>query len=151
MTVDHVRCPSEFLDCLENSSCKEYGSLAVILEEFAVRVAIYALTVEIVFVINEIHLHPGRGYGCDLDDKWSVHVVDDDVHARQPDHFVELILPFVDAAVPRHERAYFLLPFLNALRKISSDVCYRRFREIWKYLRIDKQYSFDRISHSGNF
>ena len=149
--MDHVRCPSELLDCLEDTPCEEYGSFAVVLEEFSVFVKIYLFSVEIVLVINEVHLHSGSRNGCNLDYKRSVHIIDDDVHSRETDDLMKLVLSFVDAAIARHEGSDFLLSFLNSLRKVSSYVGYRRLREIWIYLRVDEQYPFDRISHTGGF
>ena len=47
-------------------------------------------------------------------------VVDDQVHARQADHLVELVPAFVDAAVTRHERAYFIPTLLHRLRESAA-------------------------------
>ena len=106
---------------------------------------------EIVFVVDEVYLHACRRNGRHLDHERPVDIVDYDVHAGKADHLVKLVLSFIDAAVSRHEGPYLLLPLLDSLRKVSSDICYVRFREIREYLRIDEQDSFDRISHSGCF
>ena len=106
---------------------------------------------EVVLVVNEVYLHPGcrdRGY---LDDQRSVNIVDDDVHPGKSDNFMKLVLPFVDAAISRHERTDLLFPFLNALWQISADLGDIRFGQIWKYLRIDKQNPFYRITHNVPF
>ncbi len=57
-----IRSPSELLDRLENTACKEYGPLPVVFVEIAVLVVIDVLSVEIILVVNEIDLHPGCGY-----------------------------------------------------------------------------------------
>ena len=136
--MDYVRSPSELLYCLKDTSCEEYSSFAVILEEFTIFVIIDLLSVKVVFVVDEIYLHSCCRDRCHLDNKRSVHIIDDDVHSRETDHFVKLVLPFIDAAIARHEGSDFLLSFLDALRKISSYIGYRGLREIWKYLRINE-------------
>ena len=118
--MDDVRSPSELLYGLKYTACEEDSSFAVILEEVSVVVAIYAFSVEIVLIINEIHLHSGCRYRRNLDYERSVHVVDDDIHAGEADDLMKLILSFVDAAIARHERTDLLLPFLNTLRQVSS-------------------------------
>ena len=69
----------------------------------AVRMIMYLLPVEIIFIVDEIYLHPGSGNGSHLDDERSVHIVDDDIHARKSDYLMKLVLPFVDASVSGHE------------------------------------------------
>ena len=101
--MDDVWSPAELLYCLKHASCKEDGSFAIILEKLSVFVVINAFTVEIVLIINEIHLHPCCRNGSNLDHERSVHIVDDDIHSRKADHLVKLVLSFVDAAVSWHE------------------------------------------------
>ena len=101
--MDDIRCPAKLLHCFENASCEEDRSFAIVLEEFAVVVAVNALAMEIVLVVDEIYLHSRCRYRCDLDHERSVHFVDHDVHAGKSDHLVELILSFVDASVAWHE------------------------------------------------
>ena len=150
--MDHVRSPPELLDCLKYASCEEYCPLAIILEEFSVLVEIYALSVEVVFVVNEIYLNTFCcGNGSNLDDNRSVHIIHDNVHSRESDDLMELVLSFVDAAVARHATTEYLLPFLNALREVSSYLGDFSFRKIRIYLRIDEQHSFYRITHILEF
>ena len=146
--MDHVRSPSEFLYGLKYSSCKEDSSFPVVLEVISRFVAIYALAVEIIFIVNEIHLHSRCRNRRNLDYERSVYFIDDDIHTRQTDNFVKLVLSFVDATIAWHEGTDLLLPLLNALRKVSADVCYIRFREVRCDFRIDEQYPFDRITHT---
>ena len=79
--MDYVWCPSELLDSLEYASCKEDGSLAIVLEELSVLVAIYLLSVEIVLVVNEVHLHPCSRNRRNLDYERPVDIIDDNVHS----------------------------------------------------------------------
>ena len=132
--MDHIWFPSEFLYCLKHAASEEYSSLSVILEEFPIFIAVHALAVEVVLVVDEIHLHSCSRNGSYLDYKWPVYVIDDDVHTRKSYDLMQLVLPFVNASIARHEGSYLLLPFLNALWKVSSNVRDVRFREIWKYL-----------------
>ena len=64
---------------------------------------------------------------------------------------MKLILALIDATESRHKGTDFLFPFLNALWQKPSDGGDFRFRKIREYLRIDKQYSFDGLSHIGVF
>ena len=56
--MDDVRSPTEFLYCFKHTSCKEDCSFPIVLEEFSVFVAVDALAVEIILIINEVYLHP---------------------------------------------------------------------------------------------
>ena len=115
-----VRSPPELLDRLEDAPGEEHGPFGIVLEEDSVVIPVNLLSLEIVLVVNEIHLHSCGRDGSDLDHERSVHVVDDNVHSRKPYDLVELVLPFVYASVAGHERPDFLLPFLDSLGKVSS-------------------------------
>ena len=124
MAVDDVWSPPELLYSLKYSAGKEYGSFSVILEELAAIVAIDALAVEIVLIINEIYLDSGSRNRCNLDHKRSVDIVDDDIHSREADHLMKLVLSLVDASISWHEGSDLLLSLLDSLRKVSADVGY---------------------------
>ena len=64
---------------------------------------------------------------------------------------MELVLPFIDAAVARHEGTYFLFPFLDSLWKKTPYLGYVALGEIRENLRVDKQNSFSTISHIQGF
>ena len=147
LAMDDVRCPAEFLDCLKDSPCEENGPFVIVLEELSIGIEKCLFATEIVLVVNEIDLNPCGGNGCDLDDQRSVDVSDDYVHPGKSYYLVELVLPFVDATVTRHEGTYFLLALLNALRKIAAYLCEFGLREIWIYLGIDEQYSMCIFAH----
>ena len=113
--MNHVWSPSELLHCLQDTAGKEDRSLAVILEELAAFIAVDALAVEIVLIINKVYLNSGGRNRCNLDHKRSVDIVDDDVHSRKTDHLMKLVLSLVDTAVSRHECSDLFLTLLNTL------------------------------------
>ena len=100
--MDDIRCPALFLHCFQDSSGKEDCTFVVISEESAFCIAEDTLAVEVVFIVDEIYLHTGSS-GCYLDDQRSVDIVDHDVHSRKSDDFMELVLPFIDAAISWYE------------------------------------------------
>ena len=55
----HVRCPAQLLDGLEHAPGEENGPFPIVLEELAVLVAVNLFSMEVVFVVDEIHLHAG--------------------------------------------------------------------------------------------
>ena len=61
-------------------------------------------------------------------------VVDDEVHTREPDHLMQLMAPFVDAAVSGHERADFVAALLHRLRKFPAQKRTFRIRDVWSDL-----------------
>ena len=78
-------------------------------------------------------------------------VADDDVHARQADDLVQLVLALVDAAVLGHEGADFLLALLDALRELPAEVADGALREVGDHLGIDEEDFLDGISHDMFF
>ena len=61
---------------------------------------------------------------------------------------MELVLPFVDAAVAGHEGADFLLPFLDSLRQFPAHLGHPAFRKVGAHLGVDEQYLLGGISHN---
>ena len=47
-------------------------------------------------------------------------VIDDQVHSRQADHLVQLVAPFVDQTVTRHEGSNLISSFLHILGERSA-------------------------------
>ena len=72
-------------------------------------------------VIDEINLHASLLDRRYLDDQGMIGIVDDQVHAREPDHLVKLVASFVDQAKSRHEGADLVSGVLNALWQLASD------------------------------
>ena len=85
---------------------------------------------EEVVVVDEINLHPRLLDGGHLDNERVVGVVDDEVHAREANHLMELVPPLVDDAVAGHENPDFLPAFLCGLGQITTDEAHWRFRQI---------------------
>ena len=106
---------------------------------------------EIILVIDKIDLQPGCCDRCDFDDEGAVDISDDDIHAGEPDHFMELVFPLVDAAVTGHERPDLMPEFLDSVGKIPAKLRYFVFRDIGEYLGIDKQDFFCGLCHIKNF
>lgn len=50
-------------------------------------------------------------------------VIDDDVHAAETNHFVELVAPFVYGSEFGHEGSDFEASFLHSLRERASEFC----------------------------
>jgi hypothetical protein len=64
-------------------------------------------------------------------------VVDDEVHTREPDHLMQLMTPFVDAAVPGHECADFIAALLHRLREPPAQKRPFRIRDIRSHFLTD--------------
>ena len=91
MTVDNVRTPTQFLYCLQYSTSIENGTCIIILVFNTVLVNHLQAVLEVIIVVDEINLHAGGLYGCYLNDKRMVGIVDDKVHTGETYHFVQLI------------------------------------------------------------
>ena len=142
LAVDDVGFPAELLDGLKHAPCEEDRPFVVVLEFFAFSVPVDEFAMEVVFVVDEVDLHPGGRDGRDFDDQRAVGVVDDEVHPRQADDFVQLIPSFVDRSIPGHERPDFLAALLNPLGKESSRYSYVCFRHIGEDLGAHEQDSY---------
>ena len=138
LTMDDIGRPTQFLDRLQHAAGKENRTLGVVGEGFSLGIGQRSLAVEVVLVGDEIHLHTGGGQRRYLDNQGPVHIADDEVHTRQADDFVQLMLALVDTSEAGHKRADFFLKFLYPLRQVSSDMRKRTLRKIGKYLRIDE-------------
>ena len=121
--MDKVGLPCQLADSLQGAAAEEKDALVVGGAQDALLVVDVAKAIEILLVVDEVNLHPRRGDGAHLDDELVVAVVDDKVHARQPDDFVQLMLAFVDLVEPRHEDANLPPDFLGVLGE--ETVCDR--------------------------
>ena len=111
------RVPAQFLDRFEHAAREEDGALVVVGEPPCI-VGKHRLAREIVVVVD---LHAGGRDRRHLDDELMVVIVDDQVHARKPDHLVKLVPPFVDATVTRHERPDLVSPLLHRLHQLPAQ------------------------------
>ncbi len=62
VTMHNVRSPPEFLYGFNYAPGEEQCALVVVFKFTAGRIADYMLSLEIVVIVNEINLHPGRLY-----------------------------------------------------------------------------------------
>ena len=60
-------------------------------------------------------------YGCYLNDKRMVGIVDDKVHTGETYHFVQLISALIDVPPLGHKRSDFSAFFLDCLRQVSAN------------------------------
>ena len=116
-----VRSPAEFFDGFEDTPGKEDRPLPIVFEELPVIVEGYLLAAEEIVIVDEIDLDPGCGNGCYLNHKGPVDISDDYVHPGKPDYLMQLVLPFIDAAVSGHESPDLLLALLDTLWEETAD------------------------------
>ena len=145
--MDDVRGPALFLHGIQNAAGEENGAFSIVFEELAAIVPVDLLAAEIIFVVDEIYLDAGGRDGGHLDHEGTVYVGDDDIHPREADHFVKLVLASVDAAVQGHEGADFLVTLLDSLGEFTADIGHGALRQIGVHLRIHKQDLLGGISH----
>ena len=69
--------------------------------------------------------------GRHLNNQRVVGIIDDDVHARQPDHLVKLVATLGNHSILGHESALFNSLFLNTLRQYSSDLGQTALGYVW--------------------
>ena len=116
VAVDDVGHPAELADGFIDATNEEDGAFVIVGKSVARFVGECGFSVEEVFVIYEVDLHTGHLYGGYFDDKWVIGVVDDEIHARESDHFVELVPTFVDASVFGHKSSDLIASLLHSLR-----------------------------------
>ena len=143
VAVDDVRGPAQFLGGLQDAAGEENGPVAIVGKEITLFIVGHLFAAEVIFVVDEVHLHAGGRDGSHLDYEGMIHVGNDDIHTGKADNLVQLVLPLVDAAISRHERTDFLLPLLNTLRQVTANQRNGGFRKIGGYFRVHKQNSFN--------
>ena len=125
-----IRAPAELLDRFEHAPGKEDRPLVVIRKKRSVFVPDHGLAVKIVLVVDEVNLHAGRRNRRDLDNQLMIVVVDDQIHSREADHFVQLVAALVDQPVTGHEGPNLVSSFLHPLRKRPAQYGHIGFRKI---------------------
>lgn len=118
--MDDVGSPAQFLDRFEYAARIEDGAFGVVGVFDAVFVVQHHAFVEVVVIVDKIHLHARGLYAGHLDDQWVVRVVDDDVQSRESDDFVQLVAAFVDISPPWHKSTDFVAFFLYALGYLTA-------------------------------
>ena len=81
------------------------------------------LSLEEVFIVDEIYLHAGCLNGRYLNDQRVIGIINDEIHTRKPDYFVQLVAAFINATELGHESPNFTTAFLYALRQVSAYRC----------------------------
>ena len=147
LAVYDVRSPAQLLYRLQNAAGKENGPLVIVGKELSVLVTVELLSLEVILVVDEVHLRPCLGNGGNLDNQRTVGIVDYEVHAGEPDDLVKLVLALVDAAVAWHESTDFLVFLLCSLREIAAYGSYFTLGKIGIHLRANEKYFLCRIVH----
>ena len=129
MAVNDVRCPGQFADGLQNTPSEEDGPFVVVSDQLVLGVQPGHLLFEVVLVVDEVDLHPGRGDGSDLDDERVIGVVDVEIHSAETDDLMELVTALVDDAEPGHEDTDFAAALVDALRDLPGGFADIAFRE----------------------
>jgi len=115
--MDDIRCPTQFLNCFQNTLREEDHAHVVIGEHVHVLVVEKRLAMKKLLIINEVHLKSDLRNAGHLDDQGVIGIVDNQIHSAQTDHFVQLMATLVDFTIPGHEDAGFFSAFVDGLRK----------------------------------
>src|SRR5690554_2222422 len=54
------------------------------------------------FVIDKVHLHSSCRDGCDFNNQWMIHIINNKIHSRQSNYFMQLMTSFVNHSKSRH-------------------------------------------------
>ena len=119
--MNHIGHPTQFLHGLEYTARIKYGTLGIVCVLRSVLIGAHLSFVKIIIVVDEIDLNASGLNGSHFDDERVIGLIDDDVHSRQANHFVQLVTALVDIAPFRHKRADLVSTFLNALRQLATD------------------------------
>ena len=80
LTEDDIRYPTELLDSLQYATGKEDGTLTIVGIIFTILILLHQTLAEVVVVVDEVDLYPGRLDGGYLDDQRVVRIIDDKIH-----------------------------------------------------------------------
>ena len=80
MAMNNVRYPTQLAHGLKHPSAEEQGTLVIVGTEGPVRFVGVRLTLEVLFVVDELDLHARAWYTGHLDQQRMVRVVDYQVH-----------------------------------------------------------------------
>ena len=115
----------------KDASGKEDGALIIVGNKLVFGIKPRDLLFEIVLVVYEIDLHPGRGNGSHLDDQRVICVIDVEVHSAQADDLMQLVTALIDNTKTRHKHTDFAAALMNALGNLPccpADVTLREKR-----------------------
>lgn len=108
--MNDVRTPAQFFDGFQYATGIEYGTSIVVLVFISVFVSDLQAILEVIVIIDKVYLHTCSLYGCYLDDKRMVRVINDQIHTGKAYHFVQLVSAFVDIS-PLGMKVRISLPF----------------------------------------
>ena len=114
-TMYDVGAPAELAYGLDSSPDEENSAFIVNVGPVDGFVLGGVVAVEKIVIVDEVYLQTGGLKCCNLNDEGVVGVINDDVHARQTNHFMELIAALVYSTVFGHESAHFGAFFLKTL------------------------------------
>jgi hypothetical protein len=101
--MDNIWRPIQFFYGFDHALGKKNGPFIVIRKKISVFIGKGGLPFKIFLVIDKINLYPFPWNGGYLYDQWHVHIIDDQIHARQPDHLMKLVPALVDITEPGHK------------------------------------------------
>src|SRR5690606_21462632 len=116
---NNIWYPAKFFDSFHNTSNKENATLVIIVIFITVFVNKSLPILKVIFVIYKINLHSSRLNRSDFYDERIIRVVNNKVHTRKANNFVQLISTFINTSKLRHKSTYFHPFFLDSLRQIS--------------------------------
>src|SRR3712207_9110372 len=122
MTVDDVGAPAQFFHRFQHASGIEYSATVVVVIFHTVFIYYLQSVLKVVVIIYEIYLHAGRLDRSHFDDERMIGVIDNQIHARQTNHLMELIPAFIDISPFGHKSSDFTAFFLNCLWKVSTYI-----------------------------
>ena len=114
-----------FFDGLQHAAREEDTTLVVVRILYAVLIGNTLAAMEEVVVVGEIDLDASRLNRRYLDQQRMVRVVDDQVHTREANHFVQLVATLVDVSELGHEGACLKSFLLKHLRQAAIQHAYR--------------------------
>ena len=116
MAVDDVGTPTQFLHRFQYAAGIEDGTGIIVFILFTIFVCYLQAVLKVVIVVDEVYLHTCRLDRGNLDDERVIGIVNDEVHAGESYHLMQLVSAFVDISPFGHKRSDFSAFFLNSLR-----------------------------------
>src|SRR5690554_5350523 len=103
MYMNNIWSPVELFYSFDYAFGKKYGPFVVVLIQLSIFIGIRGLSLKIIVIVNKINLNSFLWDRSHFYDQWHVHIIDDKVHSRKSNHFVELVPSFIDITIARHK------------------------------------------------
>jgi len=100
----------------------------------------HRLSLEIVFIVNEVYLHSGLLNRSNLDNKRVIVIINDEIHPAESDYFMQLVSSFINNAKPRHKCSDFPSFLLCSLWKVPANPTNVTVGKIGNYFLTYKQH-----------